>query len=236
MSEEQTVPQEEFVSWKVLYYDIQHNLLFSPQQKADWRPREPFQAHCDYAHDLRNMAFEKCSCGIYSRKEIDKDLLKYDGHTDDKFAVPTTYGVLAQLTNWGWVLEAHSGFRAAKAYPKSIVVKSTMPQDVQEKIRNTYQVPVVSNDEAWGVVEGTIPKVSQATKDAIANMSQAQLQKAMLAARRQEQYRRWYYRCKRLRIQIQQETALLNRLPTDLRRHKSQLAQLEKEGPYGNGG
>jgi len=230
MSNEAT--EQEFISWKVLYYDEEHNLLSSPSQHADWRPQEPFQVYCAYAHDLRNMEYEKCGCGIYSRKEIDKNLLAYDGYKDQKTPVKM-HGVLAQLVNWGWVFEAAQGFRSQKAYPKNIIVKSNMPESFQELLRDRYQVPVVVNDDAWGVLEGKKPTYNQ--QALLQNLTQAQYQKALIAARRQAQYRNWYNRRKAILKRLEQMKAALARLPADIRYNETILAALEKEGPYGNG-
>lgn len=231
MSTEDQAAPAEFISWKVLYYDAEHNLLSSPSQHADWRPQEPFQAYCGTAHDLRDLAFDKCSCGIYSRKEIDKELLAYDGFKrseSDKH-----HGVLVQLTNWGWVLEAHSGFRSQKAYPKNIIVKSTMPETFQALLRDRYQVPVVVNDDAWGVVEGKKPTYSQ--RDLLASLTQAEYQKALIAARKQQQYRKWYTKRKAVMKRITDNKATLARLPALIKHDEALLAVLDKEGPYGNG-
>jgi hypothetical protein len=222
---------EGFTAWKAMVWD--GTLLQSPQQRTDWRPRQPIQAYCGIAHDLRETTVASCTCGVYARRLIDKELLKYMRGEDFNTYVDSSrirvFGVLAQVSMWGWVFEGSTGFRTEFAYPKMLLVRSRMPQEAQDRIRELYQVPVVVNDEAF-------QQEQQAEKAVLASTvyTQAEIQRALLSVRRARAYRRWYHQRKRAAHEVKYWERMVKDAPIRLQEWKDRFEQLTINGPYGD--
>lgn len=213
-SNEQEQQAEKFLAWKALAWDTNHKLLTSPQQQFDWRPRSAMQAYCGLAHDLREMQPEKCTCGIYARTQIDKELLDY---------VEYNNGVLAQIAMWGWIVEGPTGFRAQYAYPRVLLVGSHFTEEAQELMREKYAVPVMVNDEAFSIEE---KRRQQATID----LSQFTA-KQIASAVRQAKYHKWYNEKKRIEKLLRQWEATLALAPVQIASLKQQLARCMASKP-----
>lgn len=217
MSEHIEAHSEEkpFLAWKAMSWD-NDKLLSSPQQRLDWIPRTAMRAYCGRAHDLRgDNRLNECSCGIYARKEIDKELLEYLPH-----GYPGVHSVLMQIAMWGsWLFEGHTGWRAEYAYPRTILVKSTFPEADIELMGEKYGVPVVVADEAFQTFTGRVTTMK---------FSAEQLEQA----RHQLLYRKWYNDTKLANKKLRDWERTVNETgPNMIKALKAKLERLSKSKP-----
>src|SRR5215469_10911252 len=123
----------------------------------DWVPKEPTKAYCGRAHDIREIPYNKCTCGIYAVKSTE---LTKPYHIDGLVGNPEFKGegsALVQVTLWGWLHEGSTGYRGQYAYPTALVVPKYL-EPLARKAGEMYEVPVtVVTDEEWQEITGRKP-------------------------------------------------------------------------------
>jgi len=120
MGDELRVPDfvSPWVGWKA-WRLRSDGVLVSPLQPTEWPTGEPLVAECHCVGHCRDV------CGIYACRTW--PLLLQRGY-------PTTrLTVVGEVYLWGWIKEHGDGFRAQKAYPKSLnIVLRNEPFNLQE--------------------------------------------------------------------------------------------------------
>jgi hypothetical protein len=121
-SERRFVP---FVGWKGLLAHPDGRLC-SPRFAVDWPPRQPLVAECD-----RETPFARCTCGIYATKtfeDLKANSYNFDAtvgfrsHSPRMSPSDELVWVVAEVKLWGEVRRGTIGYRAQKAYPKTVCV------------------------------------------------------------------------------------------------------------------
>jgi hypothetical protein len=101
-----------------------------------WTPRKFSLADCHSCG--KDVPGEFCTCGFYSAKTLEHLMtMGYPGYDPEAGQI----AVLGQVANWGKVVEASQGWRAAKAYP----VRLWVPYEcwkLAKALEKAYGVPV----------------------------------------------------------------------------------------------
>jgi hypothetical protein len=180
---------DQFLTWKSLNM-LPQGILSSPSMSADWRPRVAMEAYCGKAHDLRELAYSDCVCGIYGVKDP-KEALGYI-QKDYQTATYKDNTCLAQIALWGWVHEGSTGYRAQYAYPKQLIAHPETDKKLITKIGETYQVPVMFlEQDEWNQLAKDLTSSYARNKYAdidLTKYTQAQIDKALRQSKRQKLY------------------------------------------------
>lgn len=124
------------VSATVPHFGVAPKLMSPQHGNYHWVPRKEQLAECHKCGE--NVPGESCGCGFYSARDFDH-LMTMSYHLYDLEA--GMVAVIGQVANWGKVIEASLGWRAAKCYP----VKLFVPYEawrLAEPLSEAYGVPV----------------------------------------------------------------------------------------------
>lgn len=120
------------VGWRT-WLVVQENgalRLRSVAFKTVWQPCRELTARCEQGRRFRWRLRRKaphdapsasCQCGIYAVPDV-VQLSSYLTLYDDPFCSSVVHRVFGQVSLWGSVVEAESGWRASHAYPARIFV------------------------------------------------------------------------------------------------------------------
>jgi hypothetical protein len=123
---------EPVVGWRswLVVHDGEDFRLRSVLYDALWLPRKALSARC--LHRRLKVPWRKpmehtppvtdCACGVYAAREPEEALSYIDGGWVDARNV---HRVIGQVSLWGQVVECERGWRASRAYPKTIYVPPT---------------------------------------------------------------------------------------------------------------
>jgi hypothetical protein len=129
-----------WVGWKA-WRLRSDGVLVSPVQPTEWRAGEALVAECRCGGDCRNL------CGIYACRTW--PLLLQRGYPAERLIV------VGEVFLWGWIKEHTDGFRAQKAYPKSLnVVLQNEPLSLLEVQDRVMRMGVYGADV--GVYNGKV--------------------------------------------------------------------------------
>jgi hypothetical protein len=111
-------------------YSVTHARFF-------WSPRKAALADCRHCGD--DVPGEHCSCGFYSAKSYEHLMSMGYHHYDAENG--GYFHVVGKVANWGKVIEASQGWRAAKSYPVHLYVPYEA-WHLAGPLRDAYGVPV----------------------------------------------------------------------------------------------
>jgi hypothetical protein len=215
---------DQFLSWKALNVS-KSGLLTSPSQHFDWRPREAAKAYCGYAHDLRELAYTDCSCGIYGVTDPQKALAYLNNYHID-----SATACMAQIAQWGWLHEGSTGYRSEFAYPKQLIAPPYANKELLAMSGELYAIPVMYLDvEEWQTFTKQV--VQHYTKTRLANVDMTQFTQAqILKAVRTERRHRLYMRIRNMEKRLQQLIAYqTTSLPRQIRQLETEIDAARRE-------
>lgn len=115
-----------------------------------WPPHEPHVARCragplTMAHPGDVIPFESCGCGIYAARDLETLKQLVYPFSDPLFKKRRI--AVGEVMLWGRVIEGSRGYRAQRAYPKSIFLVSREEDEAwirfsQVALEGAYGVPV----------------------------------------------------------------------------------------------
>jgi hypothetical protein len=126
--EEVPVFPEEFVGWRG--WRVEKGVLKSINRGEIWTPGTPFEAECQTGKTHKQIPWERCSCGLYSTKTLEK-LRSNNYHNAGAFGI---------VSVWGNMIDGGAGYRSQFAYPRVIYVPFLDWRKVRPLER--YGVPV----------------------------------------------------------------------------------------------
>lgn len=126
--DETPVFPEEFVGWRG--WRVDKGVLKSINHGEIWTPGVEFEAECTAGKTHKQVPWERCTCGLYSTKTLDK--LRQNGYHND--------GAFGLVSIWGHMIDGGAGFRSQFAYPRVIYVPFLEWRKVKSLER--YGVPV----------------------------------------------------------------------------------------------
>jgi hypothetical protein len=215
----------QFLAWKSLRLD-KDGWLSSPSMTHDWVPKEPTKAYCGRAHELREIPYNNCGCGIYAVKSTE---MTKPYHVDALFGnrdFKTEGTCLVQVAMWGWIHEGSAGYRGQFAYPTAIVYPPYLEQ--YAKLAGAlYEVPTTMvSEEEWQEITGRKPprpRLFQEVEDQV--YSQQEIARAI----RQNKKHRLYMQIRNRLKTLEQLRKRLRELPQEIYDLSKEIDQLTKE-------
>jgi hypothetical protein len=156
-----TVPDgvDPIVGWR--YWKVTPGGLASLNVRDSyWPPRRAYQAECRAApipmpHSADALPSESCACGIYAARDLDTLKQLVYPYADALFRQRRI--AVGEVKLWGRVIEGRRGYRAQRAYPKSLYLVSRKHDEPwvrfsEVALEGAYGVPVgvLDKDDAVG--------------------------------------------------------------------------------------
>jgi len=217
--------QESFRSWKSLLLD-DTGWLSSPSQTHDWIPRQAHKAYCGRAHELRDIPYTKCGCGIYGVKSTE---LTKPYHIKSLYGNPEfkpAGSVLVQIAMWGWIHEGSTGYRSQYAYPTAIVCPKSL-EPAARVAGEMYEVPVTTVDDTeWQEVIGRKPprpKLMEQIEHTV--YTQEEVRRAL----RQDKRHKLYMQIRNQQKHLDQLNARLLALPGEIKYVENLINRMKEE-------
>jgi hypothetical protein len=151
-----TVPDgvEPIVGWR--YWKVTAEGLASLNVRGSyWPPRTPYEAECRAApipmpHSSDALPSESCACGIYAARDL--ETLKRLVYPFSGPLFRHRHVAVGEVMLWGRVIEGRRGYRAQRAYPKSLYL---VPRKEDEPWIRFSEVAL---EGAYGVPVGVLSK------------------------------------------------------------------------------
>jgi hypothetical protein len=151
-----TVPDgvDPIVGWR--YWRVTPGGLASLNvRESYWPPRAACEAECRAApipmsHSPDAMPSESCACGIYAARDLETLKRLVYPFSDPFFK--QRHVAVGEVMLWGRVIEGRRGYRAQRAYPKSLYLVS------RKKDEPWVRFSEVALEGAYGVPVGVLSK------------------------------------------------------------------------------
>jgi hypothetical protein len=131
-------------AWEVLPPKTRHDTVMLrsvTHSSTVWLPRQVTEATCErHSHeDDHHVPEERCSCGLYSAKDLEHlRSMGYHSYDPDR----GRFTIVGEVNLWGKVIEGSQGWRAQFGYPKKLYVPFEVMRLFYKPLKETYGVPV----------------------------------------------------------------------------------------------
>ena len=131
-----------FIGWRAWMVDPSEPGVLRSMNGTPWTPGRALVATCGRCRD--RCPGERCSCGIYSKRT--RAQIEDSGYPQFDLRFSDNYAVYGPVWLWGGVVPGDDGFRAAKAYPKRLIVPYTAMK-IAKPLYESYYI----EDRQFGV-------------------------------------------------------------------------------------